>query len=137
MSQEHLERLRNEATRPPFNDWLKLESISASAEGVELRLPVRPEMAGGTNPSFVHGGIIASLIDVAGYSAAACATGNAVPTIALQIEYLRPALAETLDARAVVRQKSRKLVRIDIEVSAGGKIVALGRGTFAVQEKNK
>lgn len=137
MSTDLLERLKVELTRPPFNAWLKLEPVSATAEGVEIRLPVRPEMAGGTDPAFVHGGIVAALIDITGYAAAACMTGRSVPTIALQIDFLRPAIADVLHAKATVRQKSRRLVRVDIEISTAEKIVALGRGTFTIQEDSQ
>ena len=134
MEKELFDRLQAELSRPPFNAWLKPEPVAATAESVEIRLPVRPEMTGGKEPAFVHGGIVAALIDIAGYAAAACATGRPVPTLNLQIDFLRPAIGDYLCAIATVRQKSRRLVRVDVEVSAAGKIVCLGRGTFSIQE---
>lgn len=136
MPDDLLDRLKIELARPPFNAWLKPEPVSATANGVEIRLHVRPEMAGGTDPDFVHGGIIAALIDLVGYAAAACATGRTVPTVGLQIDYLRPAISGVLHANALVRHRSRKLVRVDVEIrTAEEKIVALGRGTFTIVEE--
>lgn len=135
MPADHLERLKAELARPPFHAWLQPEAVSATTDGVTIRLPVRADMAGGTNPTFVHGGIVAALIDIAGY-AAACATGRTTPTIGLQIDYLRPAVGDHLCAIATVRQTSRRMARVDVEVSASDKVVALGRGTFAILEES-
>lgn len=130
----YLDRLQSELARPPFHAWLKPEPVAADADGVTIRLPVRPDMAGGTAPSFVHGGVIAALIDLTGYAAAACVTGRSAPTLALNIEYLRPTVTDYLVATGKVRHLGRKMVRVDIEIRAAEKTVALGRGTFVLQE---
>lgn len=128
------ERLKAELARPPFHAWLGPRPVSTSDDTVVIELPIRPEMAGGTAPRFVHGGIIAALIDLTGYAAAACATGRTTPTLGLQIEYLRPALGDMLQATGVVRQQGRRIARVDIEITAAERVIALGRGTFAIVE---
>lgn len=134
MPDRRLERLEAELVRPPFHAWLRPEPVSATNDTVEIRLPIRQEMAGGTEPFFVHGGIIAALIDLTGYAAAACATGCTTPTLTLQIDYLRPAFGGMLLASGVVRQKGKRNARVDVEIIAEGRIIALGRGTFAIME---
>jgi uncharacterized protein (TIGR00369 family) len=83
-----------------------------------------------------HGGAIASLIDIAGDYALFALLGHGVPTIDLRIDYLRPAIDTGLTARAVVRRVGRTIGVVDIEVTAtSGKTIALGRGTYGVQDR--
>ena len=64
-----------EGFRPGVMERLGLgpEAVRADGSEVEVRLPFRPEFAGGVEPVFVHGGIIATLCDLTGHAAAACA----------------------------------------------------------------
>lgn len=137
MKGERFERLKAELARPPFHAWLGPQPVSATDDTVVIQLPIRPEMAGGTEPHFVHGGIIAALIDLTGYAAAACATGRTTPTLGLQVEYLRPALGDMLQATGVVRQQGRRIARVDVEITVAERVVALGRGTFAIVEDSQ
>lgn len=124
-------RLEEELTRPPFNAWLGLRAVSAENGRVQVALPFRPELAGGTAPCFIHGGILASLADVAGHAVAAITLGQGTPTMALSVEYLRPAPGIDLIATAMLRRLGRCLVRVDVEIHAGDRLVALARGSFS------
>lgn len=124
-------RLEEELNRPPFNAWLGLRAIAAEDGKVQIALPFRPELAGGTDPCFVHGGILASLADVAGYVVAALSLGQGAPTIALSVEYLRPAPAVELMATAMLRRLGQSIVCVDVEIHADDRLVALARGSFS------
>ncbi|WP_158969462.1 PaaI family thioesterase [Chachezhania sediminis] len=125
-----LARLTEELTRPPFNAWLGLRAVTVEPDRVQVALPFRPELAGGTDPYLFHGGILASLADVAGYAVSAIATGGRTPTIGLHIEYLRPASPVDLIATATVRRLGRSLLRVDVEIHADNSLVAIARGNF-------
>ena len=47
-----------------------------------------------------HGGVIATLIDLAGHAVVAVKIGKIAPTIDLRIDYLRPSTGESIIARA-------------------------------------
>ena len=99
-------------------------------EHVELVLPFRPENI--TVGNMVHGGVIATLIDIAGAAAAASGAdpeqvkGGA--TGSLTIQYLAPANGAGLRAVATVVRRGRRQVVSDVEVYAeerdGGTLVA-------------
>jgi uncharacterized protein (TIGR00369 family) len=139
MSADHdggaaLARLRHELETPPFNAWMGLAplSIDEAKREVLVGLPFRPEFSYAAGVTVFHGGVLAALIDATGYSAVAVWHEQPTPTSGLQIEYLAPAMNEELQARGMVRRVGRLLARVDVEVWAGEKLVALGRGTFVV-----
>jgi uncharacterized protein (TIGR00369 family) len=82
-----------------------------------------------------HGGVIASLIDIAGDFALIAVLGYGVPTINLRIDYLRPALNNDLLATARVRRAGRSIGVVDIEVTdTADRLIALGRGCYGTQQ---
>lgn len=128
-----IDRLRRELLRPPFNLWLAPVAIRADEPSREIAvsLPFRPEFSYDPARPIFHGGVIAALADLTGYAAVAVWHGGVTPTIALNVDYLAPAIGQELVARGMLRKLGRSVARADIEVSADGKLVALGRGTFA------
>jgi len=136
-----LGRLRREMESSPYHRLLGLEAVSVdtASASVTLCLPMRPEFRRAANDSFVHGGIIAALIDITGHAAVTVQIDRMAPTIDLRIDYLRPAGGSHLTATAKLLRCGRSLARVDIEVSdSEGCIVAVGRGSFStldVQER--
>jgi uncharacterized protein (TIGR00369 family) len=137
--EERLARLQQEMTRPPFHHWLAPEAVKAEKDRIEIRLPAaRPEFCHSLEPALIHGGVIAALIDIAGYAVVAVEQESPAPTISMTIEFLRPAPATELTALAILRRLGRSVAHADIEIRADDKLVALGRGTFAAKgEKYK
>lgn len=121
--------------KSPFAGALGIEVAAIEPDHVTLRLPFQPSLA--TVGSIVHGGAIATLIDVAG--AAASASGirdenmGGGATSNITIAYLAPADGADLTARAVVIQRSRTQTVSDVTVSDGnGKLVAKGMVTSRI-----
>jgi uncharacterized protein (TIGR00369 family) len=131
-----LARLAHEMADPPFHDVLRPQPVSVDADGtVVVRLPFRPEFRRGRESPFYHGGVIASLVDIAAHAAIAVGVGRTVPTIDLRIDYLRAAPAGDLRATGKILIVGRSIGRADVEVrSAEGKVVAVGRGAFSTRE---
>lgn len=125
------ERLKVEMVRPIFHQWLRPEAVSASEDRIEIALATRPEFCHSAEPPLIHGGIVASLADIAGHAVVAVAQGYPAPTLTLSVEFLRPAPAGVLRATALLRKLGRTLSRADVEIYANDRLVALGRGTFA------
>jgi uncharacterized protein (TIGR00369 family) len=129
-----LARLREEMERPPFHHVLRPQALDADPESgtVTIALSYRDELARAPNERSFHGGVIASLIDLAGHAAVAVKIGKMAPTIDLRIDYLRPSDGEDLIARARLLKAGRTVARVDVEVSdALGCLVAVGRGSFS------
>jgi uncharacterized protein (TIGR00369 family) len=129
-----LARLRAEMARPPFHQVLRPRAIEADPETgtVTIALGYRDEFARAPNERSFHGGVIASLIDLAGHAAVAVRIGKMAPTIDLRIDYLRPSAGEELIARARLLKTGRSVARVDIDVTdEAQRLIAVGRGSFS------
>lgn len=117
----------------PYARLLRLEMVRAAADGVVVRMPFGEDLIAGDDElaRYVHGGAIASLIDIAGTFAIIAAVGHDVVTVDLRVDYLRPVMSGDLLATARPVRVGRSLAVADVEVAAeNGKIAALGRGLF-------
>jgi len=104
-----------------FND--KNESV--------FELPHNPGLEHGLGDT--HGGIIATLLDNAGWFAAAVQYDSWIATVEMQVHLLEPAKREPLRAVGRVLRAGQSLAVAEMEVrSLSGRLVATGSGTFAV-----
>jgi uncharacterized protein (TIGR00369 family) len=129
-----LARLREEMDGPPFHAVLRPEPIDADPEHgtVTIKLSFRDELARAKGDQAFHGGVIASLIDLAGHAAVAVKIGRMAPTIDLRIDYMRPAEGDALLAYAKLLKSGRTVARVDVDVrDTQDRTIALGRGTFS------
>jgi uncharacterized protein (TIGR00369 family) len=127
------DRLRHLLTRPRYHSWLGIELVEFEPGRVVLRLPYRPEFLADEHDSYVHGGILATLADIAGDFALISQIGRGLPTIDLRVDYLRPVPAGTeLVAEGRTVRLGRSIGVADVEIRAvGGKAVAVGRAVYS------
>lgn len=118
--------------RSPFQRWLGVELTREGEGEVEVRLPYKDEFCGDDEGISIHGGVIASLADVASCFAAMSSVQEDLPTVDLRLDYLwRAAPGEDLIAVGRVTKAGGTIVYADVEVRTGsGRVVAVGRGTF-------
>lgn len=131
--------LRANVAMPPYHDFLKPqpEAVDLTAGTVVIRLPYRPEFRRTPRAHGYHGGVIASLIDLAGHAAISVRIGRVAPTIDLRIDYLRVAPGTDLIARARALRTGRSIGRADVEISdPDGGVIAVGRGTYSTVDPN-
>jgi uncharacterized protein (TIGR00369 family) len=130
-----LQRLGHELTRPAFNLWAGARRLKADerVREIEIALPFRPEFSHSATTPLFHGGVISALVDMAAYAAIAVWQQAATPTISLHVEYFSPAPPPELRAKEILRRLGQSVSFADVEVMAGDKIVALGRGIFSVR----
>lgn len=133
-----LTRLREELENPPFHGLLRPRPVRVEADGsVVVGLSYRPEFSGRRGENFFHGGVLASLADIAAHAAVALRAGGMAPTIDLRIDYLRPAPAGELLATARILKAGRTVSRADVEIrDCDGQLVAVGRGAFSSGNSN-
>jgi uncharacterized protein (TIGR00369 family) len=133
VSQKTLESL---LTDSPFQQLLglRLEAFDLAAQSVTIRSIYGPNIERSAGSGQYHGGVIASLIDIAGDFALIAVLGYGVPTINFRVDYLRPATKTDLLAHAHVRRAGRTIGVVDIDVlDQAGRLIALGRGCYGTQ----
>ena len=117
----------------PFARVLKLEVDDIAPDRAELSLPFDESIA--TYADVVHGGALASLIDVAAtaaaWSAAEISDSPRGATVSMTVDYLRAARGKRLTAVARVTRRGSSLCFCDVEVwDADGELVAKGLVTY-------
>ncbi|WP_218013698.1 PaaI family thioesterase [Georgenia sp. 311] len=116
----------------PFHRWLGLRVVSVSPQELRLAATWREEWDNGTPERVTHGGILATLLDLAADWALVASLGSPAPTIDFTTHFLRAATPGDLEVVARPVKLGRSLTVAEAEVLDGaGKQVAVGRGTYA------
>jgi uncharacterized protein (TIGR00369 family) len=119
----------------PFTAHVGLEIDVLEADRAELVLPVRQEVI--TIGDLVHGGAIATLVDVAAMAASWSAAEIPDPpkgaTVSMTVDYLRGARGSSLRAIARVVRRGSSLCFCDVDVlDDAGDAVAKGLVTYKI-----
>jgi len=116
----------------PFSALLGTELTRFEKGFAELRLALRDDHR--QQHGFAHGGVVAYLADNALTYAGGSALGDAV-TLEMKINYVRPAIGDTLIARAEVVSagKTQAVCRCDVVAVRDGeeKLCAAAQGTIS------
>jgi uncharacterized protein (TIGR00369 family) len=133
-----LDRLQAEIDRCPFHELLQLRAVAATEDGVTIALRNRESLSLSPTQAQLHGGVIASVIDIAGHAACAVRLGMPVPTMHLSVDYLRPATgAEFLASARVLEMAPRRVwARVTVHDDQDT-IIAVGTGTFHRPDQNR
>jgi uncharacterized protein (TIGR00369 family) len=135
VSEVSLQSMQDMLDASPFSRLLGIRAVSfeRTRQEVVLAMPIAPGVEREAGTGQLHGGAIASLIDVAGDFALVLVLGGGVPTINLRVDYLRPAVGD-LTARATVRRAGRSIGVVDIDVvDSDERLVAIGRGCYSMK----
>lgn len=112
---------------------LKVVEVDHDAQTITMSLPMSAGLERREGTGQIHGGVIATLVDTAGDFALGMLVGTGIPTISFSVDYLRPATNTDLKAVASVRKMGRSVGTADVDVfDENGKLVAIGRGTYAI-----
>ena len=126
-----VEQVQALITRAPYHQWLGLTVLAVSDDGIELKAKWRDEWVVNTERGYVHGGVLAALVDLAADWAMVRSTGRGVPTIDLRVDYHRPAGRGDLVARGKVVRSGSQFATAEAQIfDQDGKLVASGRGTY-------
>ena len=120
----------------PFHRWLGVELAKLDDDGIEILMPWREEFVSDPEIRYTHGGILATLIDLAGDYAVAAKLGRGVPTVDMRVDFHRVALPGPLVARASVVKIGGTLATAEARVFDGDeKLVASGRGVYLTLQR--
>src|SRR5712664_2997590 len=116
-----LESVQELVTRGPFHQWI----------GIELTSNGREEWEVNPNRGYPHGGVLATLVDLAADWAMVKKLGRGVPTIDLRVDYHSPAMPGDLTLRGKIVRMGNQFSTAEAHVhDAQGKLLASGRGTY-------
>ncbi len=132
--------IRSWLEESPYGAALGVSAEAISEERVRVVLPFAEENSNGDKA--LHGGVAASLIDLAGQAVARAALGaESGPwhMAALQVAYLSAALGEAIGAEARLLRRGKELAYAEVGVNTeAGKPVARGlvsvRGRFGAAQ---
>jgi uncharacterized protein (TIGR00369 family) len=122
----------------PFNRLLGIRGESVGKGRAVLVMPVSPDHVGDVRRPALHGGVLSSLIDVAGGLAAWSVLGNeeSVSTVDLRVDYLEPAgLGAPLRAEGELIRKGNRVCHVRVAVTQAGVLVAEGRGVYNIHRR--
>jgi uncharacterized protein (TIGR00369 family) len=135
MRADELQRLLDAS---PVHRALRLRVVRADDAGVQLAAEPGPEHTGEEGSPFLHGGVVATLLDTAATFALIQASGVDWGTADLRVDFVRPAPAGVLHADATAVHVGRRLGRASAELRdpSTAKLLASAVGTFVrtVQE---
>ncbi|MBN1277215.1 MAG: thioesterase family protein [Deltaproteobacteria bacterium] len=132
----------------PFNKVLGLKVESISYKSVKVSFQMRHELMGHYNRGMLHGGVISSVIDVAGGLSALMgvqqkmsgesleariAKFGSVSTIDVRVDFLRPGIGKWFVATAYVLRTGKKIAVTRIELQNDqNQLIAVGTGSYVV-----
>ncbi len=97
----------------PFNRWLGIQLVQVDPGKAELVIPFKEAFIGDPRVQRLHGGVIATLLDVTGGAAAMTtltSRQDQIATVDLRVDYLRPARPQEVYARAEVVYNGDRIV---------------------------
>lgn len=146
MEQMILDGVRQFMTRIPFNQLLGVRLESLEMDRVALKIPMRDELVGNFLHGILHGGVITSVLDVAGGCVALTGAFSRIEgeptkeqmaaisklgTIDLRVDFLRPGRGEWFVATATPLRTGNKVAVTRMEFhNDQGELLAVGTGTY-------
>ncbi|MFC6613891.1 PaaI family thioesterase [Halopenitus salinus] len=135
---DHIDREEAESIlqSAPFHQFLGVTFAEYEEGHVVIECPFREEFLVNEDKEIVHGGVLSSLVDIAGHYAVLSSVDARVPTIDLRTDYLRPGRRGPFTVEAEVDRVGRNVAVADAEVRqeqrGETKSVTLGRGSYGV-----
>jgi uncharacterized protein (TIGR00369 family) len=127
-----IEEVRALILRHPYHRWLGLDLVALGDDAIEIKVPWRDEWAVDFDDRrAAHGGILATLVDIAANWALVRRTRRTVPTIDLRVDYHAAALPGDFVARGWVIKFGSRFATAEAQIfGRDDKLVASGRGVF-------
>jgi uncharacterized protein (TIGR00369 family) len=118
----------------PFQRWLGLQVEQVESGRVTIGVGWRDEFVSNPQSLTMHGGILASLIDLGGLYSILAAGVTASATVDLRVDYHRPASGERIRSVSQVIKLGSKVSSAGTEIyGASGQLLASGRGVYLMR----
>jgi uncharacterized protein (TIGR00369 family) len=138
---EMLRRLFEEQI--PFNKLLGIRVIGAEDGKAAIGFDFRPELVGNFKMNILHGGVIASVLDLVGGAAVIASFGPDEPlhgmgTVDLRTDYLRPGSGKHFIATGEVLRHGRILSSTRMELrNDTNELIAAGTAVYRTSKKDE
>jgi uncharacterized protein (TIGR00369 family) len=124
----------------PFNHFLGIECTGVGPGYCRLELPFRTELIGDPVRRALHGGVLSTLVDTCGGAAVWTKVEpmDAVSTVDLRVDFLRPGGQERIVAEAHVVRLGGRVAVVDMRAfhpSAPERTIATGKGVYNVKRR--
>jgi uncharacterized protein (TIGR00369 family) len=123
----------------PFNRFLGIKVVKLASGQATLSLPFREEFIGDPRRPALHGGVISTLMDMAGGAAVwtELEKTDRLATVDLLVDYLQPASPKAIVAKAKVLRIGNRVAVAHITVTQKGNSspVAEGRAVYNIVRK--
>jgi len=132
----------------PFNKWLGIEVTRIDLQQIDITFSKKPEMIGNFTADMLHGGVISSVIDLAGGIASQAVVLETIKdlpmdkleerfkkmsTIDLRVDYLRPGQGQTFTCTSSVVRLGKKVAVAQMELkNESNDLIAIGTGSYLV-----
>ena len=121
----------------PFHQFMNLELKEVKEGYAKLRMPFKPELIGDPRKDWLHGGIVASLVDSAAGAAAITTLTtfeDKLATVDMRVDYLRPAQAYDVIAEAKIVRNGKHIIVVHVTTYhfSSKDVIAEGRVTLSV-----
>jgi uncharacterized protein (TIGR00369 family) len=132
----------------PFNRWLGVEIAATGPSGPSIKLTMRDDLVGTALHQRLHGGVIASVLDIAGGFTVMLAIAEKyadetveqvlkrferIGTIDMRVDYLRPGVGREFVARADVTRLGGRVGATQMQlVGDDGALIATGAACYIV-----
>lgn len=118
-----------------FHQWLDMKVAAVNDDDIELTATWREEFMVHPERRYTHGGILATLVDLAADYALAAKLGRPFPTVDLRVDYHRAAMPGDLTVRAEVIKLGRTFSSAEARVfDTEGRLLASGRGVYHTEQ---
>lgn len=126
----------------PFNKHLGIKIVEISEGYCKLTLPYQNKFIGDKRRPALHGGVINTIIDVCSGTAAWTyfEPEDAVATLDILVDYLRPAPDEDLFVESHVERVGNRVAMVTSKVFSSSnkeKILAVGRAVYNIWKADK
>ncbi len=123
--------LQERITLAPFHKWLGLKVVEMNEDENKVSVTWREEFVVNPKAGYTHGGILASIIDIAADDALAVKIGAPIPTVDLRVDYPRPAMPGELTVVARPIKLGRAFSTAEASVyDSEGTLLASGGGVY-------
>ena len=120
----------------PFQRWLGLKVEEAGEGRLVLGMDWREELVSNPHTKSMHGGVLASLIDLGGLYSILTTKSVATATVDLRVDYHRPVSGGHIRSVSQVIKLGSKVSSAETQIlDADGKLLASGRGVYLMADK--
>lgn len=125
----------------PFDKYLGIRVDELRDGFARLFMPFREEFIGDKRRPALHGGLISTLIDTCGGTAAwtHCTEDDRISTVDIRVDYLRPGPADDIIAEAFVQRTGNRVSVVHTRVYAASDqktVIAEGRSVYNIRRVN-